>query len=251
MNNRNDWARSVRGWGYAALALLVLAAPAAWAMPEVCVSTEAELIEAMANVRYTAATIKIVKGTYDIENSLWYYGSNNFMQPGTSLRGGYFFNCVAREVAAGNTVLTETNVQEGTDLAIAGSFTLDGLTLELEHGFFAFAGDDVYPIPPGTTILISRSVIRGGQTHFQSPFNISWSVDPDRGGEIRIVDTLVTGNNSDAGDPSVEILVYEGTPTITFTNDTVVGNASGVHIYNNPDGDNGGGAVLLAHNNIF
>lgn len=251
MRRWNDSARSLRAWTYGVIALLALSAQAVQAVPEVCVSTEAQLIQAMADVRYTAATIKIVKGTYNIENSLWYYGNNNFMQPGTSLRGGYFFDCVAREIAAGNTVLTETQASDSATFDVVGNVTLEGLTLQLAHGLFVGVDDYDYSVPPGMTFLISRCVIRGTHAHDARPLFFFWLQDPDLGGEIRIVDTLIAGNTSDTTQYAIEVDTYEGAPTITLANDTVVGNAGGVRIENNPDGNNAGGAVLLAHNNIF
>lgn len=241
-----------RAWRLGAMVLLFLMTPVAYAIPEVCVSTEAQLIEAMANVRYTAATIKIVKGTYNIENSLWYYGNNNFMQPGTSLRGGYFFNCVARDIAAGNTVLTETQSTLPALVTLVGSLTLEGLTLELTHGMTVEADDEyAYAVQPGTTFLVRRSVIRGTHAGFENAFQVEWNQDPDVGGEIRIIDTVVAGNTSTHDDDALKFYIYRGSPALTLTNDTVVDNGGGVGLHNNPDGNNEGGGVLLAHNNIF
>ncbi|MEO6690085.1 MAG: right-handed parallel beta-helix repeat-containing protein [Dokdonella sp.] len=231
--------------------MFALAASAAQAVPDVCVSTQTQLEQAMSEVRYTPETIKIVQGSYNIENTLWYYRNNNYMQPGTSLRGGYFPGCAARQVDGGNTILTETQIVEGAEISVVGSFTLEGLTLQLEHGFAMYADYNQYVVEPDTTILIYRCVIRGGNTHFWSPLLISWRQDADRAGDIKIIDTLVVGNASDSNDPAIDISTYEGLPTIWLINDTVIGNAAGIRLANNPDGENGGSSVLLAHNNIL
>ncbi|MEO5625406.1 MAG: choice-of-anchor Q domain-containing protein, partial [Dokdonella sp.] len=247
-----DMARWPRVPGYGLMLMLALSASAAKAVPEVCVSTQAQLEQAMSEVRYTAKTIKIVQGSYNIENTLWYYGNNNYMQPGTSLRGGYFPGCSVRQVDGGNTEFTEMNSIEGAVLSLVGSFTIEGLTLRLKHGFTLYATKNEYVVQPGTTVLIYRSIIRGSTTHSGAPLHVVWDQDPDLGGDIKIIDTLVIDNTSDTNDSAIELWAYEGSPTWTLTNDTVMGNAgSGVRILNDFGDPVVGGSVLRAHNNIF
>ncbi|MEO5560323.1 MAG: right-handed parallel beta-helix repeat-containing protein [Dokdonella sp.] len=251
MKTWTDRMRKLSVLGYGMILMLALSASPAKAVPDVCVSTQAQLEQAMDDVRYTAQTIKIVQGSYNIEGALWYYYNNNYMQPGTSLRGGYFPGCVARQVDGGNTVLTETQVNEGAELSLVGSFTLEGLTLDLAHGLTIYALNNDYVVEPGTTVLIYRCIIRGGNSFDGVPLWVIWSQDPDLGGGVKIIDTLVVGNSSDSNGYAIELWAYEGAPTWTFTNDTVMGNARGIGIYNNFDGEIGGGGVLRAHNNIF
>ncbi len=216
-------------WIGLALAMwIVIAAPAAQAA-DICVSSDNDLATAMASARFAPATIKLVRGTYDI----------GFVMPvsgGTSLRGGYSAGCASRNIALGNTVMTQY-----TELYPRGDLTLEGLTW---YGLVGIYHDtDFDPeVPAGSEILLRRdAVINGGN------IDIQWRADDDDV-IVRIVDTVVAHN--ELGNFPAVLLGATNDDSLTFEliNDTIVDNTQGdgVHAYLDFSG-----AILYAYNNII
>jgi hypothetical protein len=77
-----------------------------------CVSTNAQLATALNNARFSATTIKIVQGHYDLVNTVWHRGAfanHVIIAGGSSLLGGYTENCADRDIAVNNTVMDDSN----------------------------------------------------------------------------------------------------------------------------------------------
>jgi hypothetical protein len=221
--------RGITRAGVVLLAILIaIAAPVAHAAVEVCVSNANELEQAMAAAQSSPRTIELVQGTYGT-------GFEMPVSAGTSLRGGYNPGCTSRDIALGNTMITQH-----TELDPMGDLTIEGLTwydLGINHD------TDFDPdVPAGSEILLRRDAfINGGG------INIQWQADDDDV-TIRIVDTVVA--NAGGGNFPAVLLGATNDDSLTFEliNNTIVDNpdGSGVRAYLN-----GSGATLYAYNNIL
>jgi hypothetical protein len=210
-----------------------MAAPAAYALPPVCVSNNSELQSAMTLSEALPQTIELERGTY----SLAFH--NIPMADGSSLRGGYAPGCASRNIELGNTVMTANS-----SLIPHGNLTIEGLTwhasLEIGHD------EDSDPdLPAGSEVLIRRSAFvddaDGGG------IAVYWWAEDD-GVTIRIVDTVVA-NNALANNSGVYLSVIDDESLIVeLVNDTVVDNTQGDGVTADMSGS---GAILYAYNSIF
>jgi len=218
-----------------------------------CVSTDTQLAAALAEAQFVPTTVKIVQGSYNLHSSPWTGYANAIAQGGTQLLGGYTASCAGRDIAAGNTILDDSAGEDS--VIIHGNLTLEGLTIRTYLDIEAnnIGDGDFGPIPgnidlpPGTEVLIRRDEFAGSGS-----VRVDWEQDDDVGGTIRVVDTLIVGNN---GDCSVALdNELGGTPTLELINDTFVNNTSGygVCIYDHFDGHSDhGNPSLFAYNSIF
>lgn len=226
MKRCND-STSVAGLWLARLsvAVLVLAGGTARAtIPEVCVANHADLASALLGADSAPVTIKIVRGTYDLNNTVLTSNSSGagHFAAGTSLLGGYAPQCATRDIALGNTVFNNSNATFHPEVTLVGSLTIEGLTWHANPILNGAAN----ALPSGTEILIRRSAFLDPHAGVQ----IRWFQSDDVGATVRIVDSIFSGIttpgydlltiSNDVSDPGVM-------PAITMINNTVVGNANG------------------------
>jgi len=249
------WTKKLRHMGIGLCALLAFAHHASAQQTVTCVATDTQLAAALAQAQFIPLTIKIVQGSYNLHSSPW-SGSGYeeaIVQGGTQLLGGYTASCAGRNIAAGNTILDDSAGEDS--LIIHGNLTLEGLTIRTYLSIHAnILGDgDFGPLPgnidlpPGTEVLIRRDEFTGGGS-----VSFDWEQDDDVGGTLRVVDTLIVGNN---GACSVQLdNELGGTPSLELINDTFVDNTSGygVCVYDHFDGHSDhGNPSVYAYNSIF
>ncbi|HEX5122644.1 MAG TPA: right-handed parallel beta-helix repeat-containing protein [Rhodanobacteraceae bacterium] len=219
----------------------------------VCVSTNAQLANALATAEFVPTTIKIVQGNYDLRSTILHGGLFSVsLQDGSELLGGYTAGCAGRDIEVGNTVLGDTNPNnsdnEGANTT--GDLTVEGLTWTVGVGFAA--GVDGHSLPAHTMLLIRRDAFLNAHANL---FLSWWNDDEDADGTIRVVDTLVAGNIGVAC--SLNVVAVYGSPVVQLVHDTIVdnigstGHGSGACVYNNGGDAGDGHATLSATNNIF
>ena len=224
---------------------------------EFCVTNTSELNSALSLAQFAPQTIKLVQGSYRLDQTVWHDVANVVITAGSSLRGGYTTNCAGRDIAAGNTVLADDSTADVETVLILGDLTLEGLTLHLHNGLMLGTYDDRAELSASAQLTIRRSVFENSTG--LSALSIGWQQDDDLAGDIRIVDTLM---HDSAGNPlsgqwslpycALDLYFIDGAPTVTLINDTVVSNPSssgGVCVEHTYDG--GGNVSLSAYNNIF
>jgi hypothetical protein len=227
-------ARGRSAWIGQGLAIAIaIAAPAAHALPPVCVSNSSELQSAMTLSETLPQTIELERGTYTL-------GFGNIpMADGSSLRGGYAPGCTSRNIELGNTVMTANG-----SLSPHGNLTIEGLTW---HGSFGISHDaDFDPdVAPGSEVLIRRSAfVDSGDGGGISVF---WNAEDD-GVTIRIVDTVVANNALANGEGIYLGVLDDESLVVELINDTVVNNTQGTGVKVEFEGS---GATLYAYNSIF
>lgn len=220
---------------------------------EFCVADDSDFAAALGTAHFAAVDVKLVRGTYHFDATSWWATNNNADSPtpGTAIRGGYSSDCATRDIAADNTVITE-NASPGADVTgafiqLRGNLTLEGVTLELAHGFYIYAGNGT-DVAPDSEVLIRRSVIHDSGTATASTRNaltVYWNQSSDVGGRIRLVDTLIYGNG---GGCVVYVFVPGGSPVVQFINDTIANNNRGACL---DDHDGDGDGSIAAFNSIF
>jgi parallel beta-helix repeat protein len=227
----------------------------AWAQAVACVSNDTQLAVALSQAQFVPLTVKLVQGSYNLHSSPWsgFGYENAIVQGGTQLLGGYTASCAGRNIAAGNTILDDSAGED--TLILHGNLTLEGLTIRTRLSISAnnIGDGDFGPLPgnidlpPNTEVLLRRDEFTGGGSVV-----VDWEQDDDIGGTIRVVDTLIVGNN---GACSVQLdNELGGTPSLELINDTIVDNTSGygVCIYDHFDGHSDhGNPSLFAYNSIF
>jgi hypothetical protein len=242
-----------RGMALAWLAgcAITLHAPHA-AADTVCVSTNAQLRDALATAQHRAMRIEIVQGAYDLADTVWSDSSRVvFTHGGSEILGGYTAGCAGRDIDVDNTVFTDSGGVGGLDgFTPTGDVTLEGLTFRNGNTFSISADQRDADVPPGTRILLRRDAF------LDSPggsLEVYWYQDDDVTGTIRIVDTLVAGN-SELPFCAMEVTNY-GSTRVEIVNDTVVDNRG--------NGERGAGfciaddepeideAALFVYNSIF
>ena len=221
-------------WIGRALAIAsAMAAPAAYALPPVCVSNSSELQSAMTLSETLPQTIELERGTY----SLAFH--NIPMADGSSLRGGYAPGCTSRNIELGNTVMTDDG-----SLVPHGNLTIEGLTwhanLSINHD------EDSDPdLPAGSEVLIRRSAFVDSSDG--GGIAVYWYAEDD-GVTIRIVDTVVA-NNALANSSGIYLGVNDDESLVVeLVNDTVVNNTQGDGVMADFSGSS---AILYAYNSIF
>src|SRR5215470_4025202 len=136
-----------------------------------CVSTDAQLANALATAQFVPVTIEIVQGNYDLRNTILHDGLFTVsLQEGTELLGGYTSGCAGRDIAVGNTMLDDSNPtrRDNDGANLLGDFTVEGLTWSVAPSFAA--GVDDHSLPANTTVLIRRDAF----LDMHGPFSLSW-----------------------------------------------------------------------------
>ena len=199
--------------------------------------TDQELSDALTNPDYfNPLTIQIVQRTYTISGS-------GGTPANTTLLGGYTQDCVSRQVASGNTVLT-ASAGQSLEFILHGNLAVEGLTFELPYGLYLEATSSFFS---GSQILISRSTFTGGTGLYvqYSPLN-----EDDTGG-VRIVDSLFVGSAT-SYDCVLSLIARTGFQQYDLTSNTVMNNPNtalgGVCLVNYTLAN---GVTLYAHDNIF
>ena len=238
--------------------------PLVWSVAQnaaaVCVANDSQLAQALTNAESTATTIKLVQGTYDLHNTPWQGGTTGnvaLIAAGSQVLGGYTVNCASRDIAVGNTMITNSSANPQSGIVPAGDLVIEGLTFMAEDGFYLLIDRYITGVPninPGPTIQIRRNAFLNAEL---GGFGLTWGQGTEAGGTIRLVDNLIAGN---ANSCSLRIDVTSGNPQVVWINNTIADNAgvnadpSGACFTNN-SGVNGpdyhGNGSLFAYNNIF
>ena len=210
MNLANNWlTRIVAGM------LAIGIAPFATAA-ELCVSNTNELNGALSTAQFLPLTIKLVQGTYSLAGSVWHNAAfgDVVIEGGSSLLGGYTTNCTGRDIAAENTVITDSS-SAFDDVSPLGNLTIEGLSwhtsLSLEISF----GPD---IAPNSEIVLHRDVFEGVQNG-----GIGVFLSQDESVKLRVTDTLIHDSHG-AGyaiNCALDAYVLDGTLDVEFINNTV------------------------------
>jgi hypothetical protein len=252
---------SMRSRLYSGAALGLLACSMTQNAAAICVANSSDLAQALHTAEGTALTIKLVQGTYDLHNSPWdggALGTAKHIAAGSQVLGGYTTaTCANRDIAVGNTVITDSGANPQDSIAADGDLVIEGLTFTSKSGFYLLMDRYIYGVAnvkSGTVVQIRRNAFLN--TNYGG-FGISWGQGPDAGGTIRLVDNLIAGNGSSC---SLFFDVPSGNPQVVWVNNTVAANTgigsdtSGACFTNHAgyDGpDYNGNATLFAYNNIF
>jgi len=234
---------------------LMSAAVHAGGLP-VCVSSNAQLANALASAQFVPTTIELVQGNYDLKNTLWHQGAFTArVQAGSELLGGYTAACGGRDIDVGNTVLDDSGSSPLDGADVLGDFTVEGITWAVPYGL-TLAADTGYDVADDTEILLRRDAFVDVDNHGYQSVRILWYQDDDIGGTIRVVDTLIAGNTRT--NCSLDIEVDAGTPKVQLVHDTIVDNlgstqapGSGACVFNHVVDIADGHGTLTAYNNIF
>ena len=214
-----------------------------------CVANDAQLRNALLSAYLLPTTIKLVQGTYELGGTVWDDGSDpGITAHGTKVLGGYTANCAGRDIARGNTVLTDTSGHP--DIFIHGNLTLEGLTWHTWVFINANnIGDPDFPPPPGTIDLPPNTeVLVRRNTFVGASVGLDWGQSSDIGGTFRVVDSLFIDQGSDSC--SIEIdAIAGGAPEMVLINNTVYGTVCAYNHYD--DGWGYGSVAVYAYNNIF
>jgi len=185
------------------LAMLLATARPLEAANILCVADDGSLATALDSVQTTATTIELVQGTYHLDQTVWNSNINGTtiarIQSGSSLLGGYTANCTSRDIAVGNTVITDDSDPLYDNASILGDVTIEGITFNLKKGLVigATANRDP-PVAAGSQLLIRRNVFTGTSGSDALPLIVFWIEDTSVGGTIRLVNNLVHDNSSAA-----------------------------------------------------
>ncbi|MEP6485185.1 MAG: right-handed parallel beta-helix repeat-containing protein [Rudaea sp.] len=222
----------ILNWKVRALILLVavlMAVPAVAANFEICVTNNADLKTALDQAQNVAVTVKMARGTYDLKNTVW-HNFNNFpvIRSGSEVLGGYSADCSSRNIAVGNTVVTDSAIADDGPFAL-GDLTVEGLTFSLTKGRIEFiAGNpNFYNAKAGSTITLRRNAFLNGAA--DDIGGVFWYGANDSNGTVRLVNNLYAGNS--ASSCTVFLQVERGNPKMEFINNTVINNsvtASGI-----------------------
>jgi hypothetical protein len=229
-------------WTRFTLALAALLPASAWAaQQELCIDSTNDFAAALIQAQGQPLTIKLVQGTYRLDlTSL--DGANVFsVKSGTSILGGYTSNtCAARNIAGGNTLLTDNGSPQNVyEIKALGDFTLEGLTFDLAKGFFL----DAQPGQSGATVTVRRSVVRSNIA--STLFTVNWIGTPGTSGNVHITDVLMHGGTT-AG-CSLEVNNLSGNLDASLLNDTVLNGHNGICLV---DSSAAAGAKFGVYNSI-
>ncbi len=190
---------------------------------EICVASNADLKTALDQAQYVAVTVKIARGTYDLKNTVW-HDFNGFPQiwSGSEVLGGYSADCSTRNIAVGNTVITDSVVADDGPFVL-GDLTVEGLTFSLTKGRIEFiAGNPgLYNAKAGSTITLRRNAFLNGVA--DDVAGVYWYGANDSNGTVRLVDNLFAGNSSTIC--TVFLDTGRGNPKMEFINNTVINNS--------------------------
>lgn len=240
-------------WALPLIGEFLLAPAAAAANFEICVQSDADLASALNQVQSVAVTAKIVQHkltaqnkAYNLHGTVWHNGIPG-VRAGSELLGGYTAGCASRDIAAGNTLITDDDFNAFDGLAPYGDMTVEGLTFSVPGGIAAFLGSDIaHKIPSGSTILFRRDAFVNAS---YNELSFVWSQGSDNDSTIRIVDTLIA-NNTGPDLCGLYVAIYAGAPEFDWINNTIAdnsgSNASGACFF-----ANGTNSKLYAYNNII
>ena len=234
------------------------AAPASVdAVNEFCVTSDAQLAQALLNAENLPARIKVVQGSYHLDATKWhlhnvYFDPNDSrITDGSSILGGYLNNdCSARDIAAGNTIFTDNSAVAGTGTVFLGDLLIEGITFRLKQGL-SFQ-DDIYPDEiykpnPYPQVTFRRSVFE------DTVGPVALFVDTVQSTVI-LENLLIKGNPTTGASCTVFVYDTNGSNTVEAINNTLVDNNeeglcianrlpnshSHVYVYNNILYDNNG-----------
>ena len=225
---------------------------------EICVQSDADLANALDVARTTPVTARIVQHkltaqnkAYDLKNTVWHVVVFTFgIQKGSQLLGGYTAGCSSRDIAVGNTLITDTGTSPFDAVLPKGDLTVEGLTFTIPGGLKVGLGSGSYfNVPAGSTILFRRDAFVNGDAN---NLFIDWDQGADSGDtSIRVVDSLFANNSNLVFSCAVLLLADSGAPEFDLINNTLAGNsgldASAACFENSASGN----ATFRAYNNIF
>ncbi|MEO5626800.1 MAG: choice-of-anchor Q domain-containing protein, partial [Dokdonella sp.] len=221
---------------------------------EVCVGDDAGLAAALDDARSATTTIKLEQHTYHLDNTVW----NNpgatmpVFRAGSSLLGGYTANCAGRDIAVGNTVITDGTNALFDGANIAGDATIEGITFKLKNGLHLGAGANaLIATLLSPQLTLRRNVFTQTTGATSEALNIYWNEPAALGGTIRLVNNLVYGNTGGSGTTDAGAVFFQiddGKPRIELINNTIVdngGSLGGVGVLNSVP------VPFYAYNNIL
>ena len=229
------------------------AMPIAHAANEFCISDDTHLAQALVNAENLPATIKIVQGTYHLDGTVWH--SPAFYDPeitritdGSRLLGGYTnSDCSARDIAAGNTIMTDdsANPNNGTGTVFLGDLLIEGITFRLKQGLTLqndIYPDEIYKPNPTPQVTIRRSEFEdsiGSNALYIDTYNST----------IILENSLIKANTTTGGSCVVFIYDSNGADTVLAINNTLVNNNEQGLCLTNRSGNNH--AHHYIYNNIL
>ncbi len=205
------------------------ATPMVHAANEFCVSDDTHLGQALVNAQNLPATIKIVQGTYHLDATKW-HGPGPYFEPdhtriadGSRLLGGYTgSDCSGRDIAAGNTILTDDSATAngGTGTVFLGDLLIEGITFRLKQGLSLH--NDIYPDQGFTTNPAPQVTIR--RSEFEGSIGDSALYIDTYQTTIILENSLIKANTTTGADCVAHISDTSGTTTVLAINNTVVNN---------------------------
>jgi hypothetical protein len=101
--------------------------------------------------------------------------------------------CTTRNIAVGNTVVTDTTVSPYDVVNVLGGATIEGITFKLLNGLQFAVYSENGSVPNGSQLTVRRNVFV--QTYGGTPSRVYWSAAQSVGGVVRIVDNLLHDNS--------------------------------------------------------
>ena len=216
----------------AILLLVALVAPTYAADAEFCVANDADFGLAAATALVVPTTIKLVKGTYHIDGTV-FDGEGKVQSTlpvfqGFSLLGGYTANCASRQIDPANTTLTITaGVHALFNAQVIGDVTIEGIRFHGEAaGPWLLWYEYYYPTADSVSLVMRRNIVDGEALTiiYYDVYTGSHSFS------AQIVENLIVGPSFTGADACV----YEGlgalniastgsVPAYTLVNNTIVG----------------------------
>ena len=216
---------------------------------EFCVSTEAELHDALTQAKANGEDdiIKVEQGTYGGSSFSYMSNENNSI----TLLGGYTAGCADRVVDPSNTTLDAEG--SGGVLSIGayggGDVSVSGFTLQNAgyRGVWIRTIND--PGSPSGAIYFANNIVKDNKDH--GGIYLSSNSDVGITGDIILSHNIIVGNYFDerGGGLSLDAYWPENPGKIVIVNNTIVGNKGGAAggVYMNP----GPGAVIIFTNNTI
>ncbi len=230
---------------------------AAQAANDFCVTSDAQLAQALLNAENLPARIKVVQGSYHLDATKWHLQDVYFdpedsrIADGSSVLGGYLNNdCSSRDIAAGNTIFTDNSAVAGTGTVFLGNLLIEGITFRLKQGLSLkndIYPDEVFKPNPHPQVTIRRSVFE------DTVGAVALYVDTYESTVI-LENLLIKGNPTDGSNCTAFVFDSNGSDTVEAINNTLVDNNeqglcianrganshAHVYVYNNILYDNNG-----------
>jgi parallel beta-helix repeat protein len=226
------------------MAMIAASRPAHADNAEICVSDDLGFVIASIEAEITPVTIKLVKGTYNTNNTAFETDPQATFQ-GFSLLGGYTDNCASRQIDAANTIITSNGGNAVLFGYMAGDLTVEGITFvgQYDSGLFLTWDDQVNSINDSVHVTIRSNIFAGPGDGIY----LEWRVDNSHSLSARLVDNLVHDYAEGSGACVLDFQTdHDVDATFTLINNTVVNNFAdqGAVCLRN-------GGTLSAYNNIF